>query len=299
MIVLVILSVGTLGVAYLYGHTTLSDAERKQIRLDVEREAKMDINEQTYPWAFPFYLYFYKPDLAKEVENRIYDREYSDAEKLGKKISGAFESFGDILKKGFETFGDLTLKGLEAAGNAIYKNALLPIKNAAESFGDRLKECGLMTSDSAELAGKETAYGVATAALQSAKLGVTTGLAATSGVVKGTMVAAGGVVEGTNQVTQGVLTGAGELTKGVLTAVEEVIKRILEAFDIEKLRYEGQLSDMEHGKFGNVQCTVKILGETENFNFDLDVHDPINSIKSIVSEIVSKCTDVIKKNVKI
>lgn len=214
---------------------------------------------------------------------------YDKTKDLNAQIDNSIKSLGQ----------DFYNQAIKPASMAIYKNALVPIADVSKDLGNRMAECANMTKDSSELTAREVAFGVATGALEAAKGTAKGTLIVSGGVTQGAMIVSSGTVEGVSQTTQGVLTGVEETTKGILTAVEVVIEQILEAFDIEKLRYEGQLTDMEHGKLGNVQCTVKILNQTENFTFDLDVSDPIHSIESIVTEIVNKCVDVIKKTVKV
>lgn len=208
---------------------------------------------------------------------------------------GAFFSFvGLEIAKGFEDLG----QKLENVGEDIEKIGEQAIA-FAKDLANRAQECVYMTKDSGELAGREIAYGVATAALETAKAAAQGTLTAGEQVAKGSIIATAGTIEGVSQTTQGVLTGAGEAAKGILTAVDIAIKEVLEAFDIEELSYEGQLSDMEHGKLGDVTCVVKILGQTENFNFDLDVRDPIHSVESVVQQIVNKLIDAVKSLVHI
>lgn len=95
----------------------------------------------------------------------------------------------------------------------------------------------------------------------------------------------------------GFLSAGETVATGVLTGVDETVQTMLSTFDIQHIRYEGSLQELAKGSLGNVTCKATIVGKSFDFNFDLDVKGPIESLKNLTNKIKDVFVDEAKKAV--
>lgn len=157
-----------------------------------------------------------------------------------------------------------------------------------------LNDCAWLIPDGTELASKITAQATAVSALATFKDIAKGTLSAVNSITQTTSSSVSTVLGGVNQISQGTLIVAKKGTDGILSAVDQATQTILSTFDINQLKYHGDLQSFATGKLGNVTCSAHIFGQQIDFSFTLDVHNATNSIGKVVNDIVEKMKNKIK-----
>lgn len=108
-----------------------------------------------------------------------------------------------------------------------------------------------------------------------------------------------GSIEAARQTASGALTAGEAVATGVLTGADQTIQTMLNTLDIKHLRYKGSLQEFARGNLGNVTCTAIVFGKSLDIDFDLNIKDPIASIKNLSNKIKDECIKLAKQAVDV
>lgn len=205
------------------------------------------------------------------------------------KVSDAFEQAAKQVSKGFQTAGANIVKGFDALG-ACSELAALTTARAVQWAALQSVLSGQLT-DGILATAQESAIQPMIAARKIAEQT----LRAATGILDASKAVATGTLEAAKQTSRGVLLAGETVSVGVLIAADEVMKAALETFDIQHMRYEGSLQELAKGNLGNVRCTAIIVKQNVNFIFDLNIKDPLNSIKNLANIIADSVTSIAKQ----
>lgn len=92
----------------------------------------------------------------------------------------------------------------------------------------------------------------------------------------------------------GFLKGVRVISTGTLAAVELALNQALASSAVENIHFEGDLVSLARGKLTNTEITFRVLGQPIRLKFDLDVRNPLDSIKSVANSFVDSVKDIVK-----
>jgi len=173
---------------------------------------------------------------------------------------------------------------------------------AGKAIGDRFKDTKLTRSidygarKAAFEVSLAAAQGVLTAAQQAssqtlvaAEKTAELGLQAAEGFLRDVVgKASPEILQGAATAAKGVLEGAKASSVATLQGTEWVVNQTLGQFDLNRIRYEGDLRGLEHGILGKVLCEGKLLGKDFSTTISLNPREIAQSVEPLVNQAVAE-----------
>lgn len=191
-------------------------------------------------------------------------------------FSGAWND----IKKAAHTTGD----AFETAGQAIgdrFKNTKL-----TRSVDYAVRKAAFEASLHTALGILDATQTISAQTLVTAEKSATLGLKAAEGFLTEIVKRASpALLETSAKAANGVLDGARISGVGILKGTEWVATNTIGQFDLNRIRYQGDLKGLEGGVVGSVLCEGKLLGKDFRMNIRLDPRDVGKSIKPLLDTV--------------
>lgn len=192
----------------------------------------------------------------------------------------------DSIKGAFEDAGNAIKDTAVAAGNAIADRFKDTKVTRSIDYGIRL--AALEAAERVASGVLDAAEKVSSGALNVSIDTVNTGLTAAEGFLQHVVQnASTGILSGSVIATNGILEGVKQAGVGTLEGGKWVAKNVLGQFDLNKVRYEGDLKSLERGILGNVQVEGILLGKSFSKSMTLDPADMAKSVAGIAKDLGS------------
>lgn len=220
----------------------------------------------------------------------------------GSAHANIFDDAFSAIKSAANTVGD----AFTTAGKEIEKGANIAIGAIKERFSDTKTtraidygvrkaalEAALATANGVLEGAKQASAGTLIAAEETAKAGLTAAEHFLSDVVR---VASPAILKGSAQTAQGVLEGVKQAGVGVLQGTQWVVTTATSTFDINRIRYQGDLKRLKTGVLGDMLCEGTAFKHAFSFTFDLDPRD-MKSIGNSIEKLLKDFERLFNENV--